>query len=285
MATACEKEGLNHMKHTIGFIGAGNMANSLIGGLIANKTDPQKIWASDPGIQKLHQLQTDFGIHTSEDNKKVASSAQILILAVKPQQIKQVASELSSIIKKNNLLVISIAAGIRTADLEKWLGNNVAIVRCMPNVPALVGCGATGLFATQEVNSEQRDLAEAILRAVGTTVWIAEEDKLDIVTALSGCGPAYFFLIMEAIEKAGKQLGLESDVAHLLTLETALGAARMALATSEELAELRQRVTSPGGATEQALKILEAGEIRNIFADAIRKATEHSAFMAKQFAQ
>jgi pyrroline-5-carboxylate reductase len=271
------------MKHTIGFIGGGNMAHSLIGGLIANNTDPQHIYASDSNSEKLHNLQHEFNIHTLENNQTIIISSKVVVLAVKPQHFKQVALEIANTVQQHNPLIISIAAGIRTNELQNWLGDNSAIVRCMPNVPALVGCGATGLFANKNVSEEQRDQAEAILRSVGTTIWLEKENLLDVVTALSGCGPAYFFLIMEALEQSATQLGLSSDEAHLLTLQTALGAARMAISTSEGLIELRQRVTSPGGSTEQALKILENGNIRNLFSEALKKAQTHAAEMAKQF--
>ena len=272
------------MKHTIGFIGGGNMAHSLIGGLIANNTNPQHIYASDTNPEKLHNLQHEFNINTQDNNQSVITASQVVVLAVKPQHIKQVAQEIANTVQQNNPLIISIAAGIETTDLQNWLGDKIAIVRCMPNVPALVGCGATGLFANKIVSEEQRDQAEAILRSVGTTLWFEKENLLDVVTALSGCGPAYFFLIMEVLEQSAVQLGLSLDEAHLLTLQTALGAARMAISTSEGLTELRQRVTSPGGSTEQALKILENGNIRNLFAEALKKATTHAAEMAKQFA-
>lgn len=272
------------MKHnTIGFIGGGNMAHSLIGGLIANAIDPQHIYASDANPEKLHNLQHEFNIHLSENNQSVVHSSQVIILAVKPQHMKSVALEIANAVQQYNPLIISIAAGIRTAELQTWLGDKRAIVRCMPNVPALVGCGATGLFANDNVSEEQRDKAEAILRSVGTTLWLAKESLLDVVTALSGCGPAYFFLIMEALEQSAVKLGLSVDEAHLLTLQTALGAARMAISTSEGLTELRQRVTSPGGSTEQALKILEDGHIRNLFTEALQKASQHATLMAKQF--
>lgn len=268
---------------TIGFIGGGNMAHSLIGGLIANGTDPQHIYASDSNPEKLNNLQHEFNIHVNNNNQIIINSCQIIVLAVKPQHIKQVALEIANSVQQHHSLIISIAAGIRITELQNWLGKDTAIVRCMPNVPALVGCGATGLFANNSVSAEQRDQAEAVLRSVGTTLWLEKENLMDAVTALSGCGPAYFFLIMEALEQSAIHLGLSVDAAHLLTLQTALGAARMALSTSEGLTELRQRVTSPGGATEQALKILENGQIRELFAQALKKAAEHAEMMAKQF--
>lgn len=272
------------MKHTtIGFIGGGNMAHSLMGGLIANGTDPQHIYASDSNPEKIHNLQHEFNIHINDDNQIIVNSCQMIVLAVKPQHLKQVALEIADSVKQHQPLIISIAAGIRMTELQNWLGKNTAIVRCMPNVPALVGCGATGLLANNYVSAEQRDQAEAVLRSVGTTLWLENENLLDVVTALSGCGPAYFFLIMESLEQSAIQLGLSADAAHLLTLQTALGAARMALSTSEGLTELRQRVTSPGGATEQALKILEDGKIRELFAQAMHKAAQHAELMSKQF--
>ncbi len=180
-------------------------------------------------------------------------------------------------------LVISIAAGIRTPDLARWLGADTAIVRAMPNTPALVQSGATGLFANAHVRDQQRDLAETILRAVGLTLWVEQEDQLDLVTALSGSGPAYFFLVMEALQEAASKLGLPAETARLLALQTAFGASRMALESDEDAAALRQRVTSPGGTTEQALRVLEEGGLRNLMEQALTAAARRSRELADQF--
>jgi pyrroline-5-carboxylate reductase len=272
------------MKDTnIAFLGGGNMARSLIGGLLDDGMPTERIWVADPNEPALHNLQERFGVNTTPDNIEAARHAQVVILAVKPQLAKAVAQEVASVIQNQRPLVVSIAAGIRETDLRSWLGEDMAIVRTMPNTPALVRSGATALFANNMVNYEQKDLAESILRAVGMTLWVKNEDLMDAVTALSGSGPAYFFLIMEALESAGKHLGLPRDTARLLTLQTAFGAAKMALESSEELAELRQRVTSPGGTTERAIQVLQKQHIETIFDEALRAAYQRSVELAQIF--
>lgn len=264
----------------ITFIGAGNMAHSLIGGLIADGYNPKQIWATAP--QQEHLTQADkFGIHTSLSNQEGGRYADIIVLAVKPQILKTVAIELADIIKENKPLVISIAAGVQETDIQRWLGGNSAIVRCMPNTPALITCGATALYANSFVSNDQKNLAESILRAVGITVWLDDESQINTVTALSGSGPAYFFLIMEALEKAACDLGLAQETARLLTLQTALGAARMALESKKPAYELRQNVTSPGGTTECAIEVLEKGELKNLFAKAVQAAQQRGVELAK----
>ncbi len=207
------------------------------------------------------------------------------MLAVKPQVIRTVASEISAAVQARHPLIISIAAGIRSADLDRWLGGNTAVVRCMPNTPALVQSGATALIANARVSDEQRNLAESILRAVGLTLWLDDEQLMDAVTALSGSGPAYFFLIMEALQAAGVQLGLPEQTAQLLTLQTAFGAAKMALESDEDAATLRRRVTSPGGTTERALQTLENGGLRELIARALTAARDRSRELADQLGQ
>lgn len=261
---------------TIAFIGAGNMATSLIAGLIADGHDPLHIRASDPDTEKLTQLAARFGVGLAEDNQTAIRDADVVLLAVKPQTLEQVARSLAPVIQEQRPLVVSIAAGIRESDLDAWLGGGVALVRSMPNTPAMVQSGATVLHATLEVSREQKDLAETILRAVGITQWVDDEDLLDAVTALSGSGPAYFFLVMEALERAGQDLGLRPETAHLLTLQTALGAARMAMESRDNPAVLRQKVTSPGGTTERALEVLEQGGLRELFRQALAAARDRS---------
>ena len=266
---------------TTAFIGAGNMAHSLIGGLIADGFSAEKIWASNPVAELLNKLQKQFSIHTTLDNTQAVKEADVVIFAVKPQILKIVAQELAEFIQEKKPLVISIAAGVREKDLQNWLGDHIAIVRCMPNTPALVGAGASALFANMFVSVEQKSIAESILRAVGMTVWLDNEKLLDTVTALSGSGPAYFFLIMEALEIAAVKLGLPADTAHLLTLQTALGAARMALENNQSLAELRQQVTSPGGTTECGIQVLENNHIRKILTETIQAASNRSVELAE----
>jgi pyrroline-5-carboxylate reductase len=206
-----------------------------------------------------------------------------VVLAVKPQVIRDVALDLADLTQKQQPLFLSIAAGIRATDLQRWLGGSCALVRCMPNTPALVQSGATALWRNENVTDEQKDLAETILRAVGLALWVESEDLMDTVTALSGSGPAYFLLVMEALQEAGQALGLPEKTAKLLSLQTAFGAAKMALESSEDTAILRQRVTSPGGTTEKALEVLENGGLRALFSDALNAARSRSRELAEQF--
>ena len=259
-------------KVTLAFIGAGNMASSLIGGLISDDFPASSLWVSDPTAEKLAAIQARFAVHTTTDNQEAVGKAQVVVLAVKPQVLAVVAKDLATIIQQRDCLVISIAAGVRQADLSRWMGQEVAIVRCIPNTPALVGSSATGLFANDYVSAEQQALAESVMRAVGITQWLKQEEDMDTVTALSGSGPAYFFLIMEALEEAAVAQGLERQTAHLLTIQTALGAAQMALRSNVDLATLRAQVTSPGGTTEEALQVLRSGNMRELLAQAIAAA-------------
>lgn len=264
----------------ISFIGGGNMCSSLVGGLIADGYDPERIRVSDPGEETLASLRARFGVHTTHDNREAAAGAGVAVLAVKPQVLPKVAAELAPVVQEHGTLVVSIAAGIRTADLQRWLGAGVALVRAMPNTPALVKSGATALFATAAVTAAQRDQAESVLRAVGLTLWLEHEEQMDAVTALSGSGPAYFFLVMEAMQGAAQAIGLPERTARLLTLQTAFGAAKMALESDEEPSLLRQRVTSPGGTTERALNVLEEGKLRELFHDALTSARDRSRELA-----
>jgi len=195
--------------------------------------------------------------------------------------LHQVATELSSTVQQQKPLIISIAACVREPDINRWLGGDIAIVRTMPNTPAMVQSGATALIANAAVTEEQRELAETIMRAVGLTLWLEDESQLDAVTALSGSGPAYFFLVMEAMEHAGRELGLSGQTARLLTMQTAFGAAKMALESSDNAAILRERVTSPGGTTEKALEVLENGKLRELFDQALKAACERSHELAE----
>ncbi|MEW4983812.1 MAG: pyrroline-5-carboxylate reductase [Cycloclasticus sp.] len=260
----------------IGFIGGGNMASSLIGGLVSNGYPADKITVSDLSTEKLSYLSKTFGINITQDSSALTESVDVLVLAVKPQSMQVVAEGVSSAAKEKRPVLVSIAAGIRVDALDRWFGGDLPIVRCMPNTPALVKTGATGLYANAQVSELQKDLVESLLRAVGVTVWVKEETQLDAVTALSGSGPAYFFLMMEALEMAGIEAGLDQKTAQLLTQETALGAAKMALASSESAGVLRQRVTSPGGTTERALGVMDERGLKAIFREAVMAAKERS---------
>ncbi len=266
---------------TLAFIGCGNMAASLINGLISDGYDPTKIMASDPDSDKLGQISSLCGINSTTDNSKAVEFAQVVVMAVKPQALEQVANGIAPAVQNGKPLIISIAAGVLEQDLESWLGGDVALVRTMPNTPAMIQVGATALHANPRVSSAQKDLAETILRAVGLTQWVESESMIDAVTALSGSGPAYFFMVMEAMESAAVELGLSADTAHLLTLQTALGTARMAMESSDTPATLRERVTSPGGTTEAALQVFEDEGLRELFVQALTKARDRSVELSK----
>jgi len=231
---------------------------------------------ADPDPETRERLAREAGICVYEDNQRVVETCDVVVLAVKPQVLKSVAMALEPGARPGQ----TVAAGIRTDSLERWLGGEVAIVRAMPNTPALVQAGASALYATPRVSGAQREAAESILRAVGLVQWIEDEALMDTVTALSGSGPAYFFLVMEAMEQAAVKLGLPLETARLLTVQTAFGAAKLALEIEEEPAVLRENVTSPGGTTEAALKTLQAGGLGKLFEEAITAARDRAVELA-----
>ena len=270
------------MHSSICFIGAGNMAQSLIGGLIASGYDKQNISATDPTEAQRNSVTQTFGIQCFADNAQAISQADIVVLAVKPQVLESVCESISDSVQAKSPLIISVAAGIRSDDINRWLGGQTAIVRTMPNTPALIQTGATGLFANSFVTNEQQSQAEHILRAAGITVWVDEESKLDAVTALSGSGPAYYFLFMEAMENTAQQLGLDEKTAHLLALQTALGSAKMALESHLDCATLRKNVTSPNGTTERAIQSFENAGLREIVENAMKAAQTRAVELADE---
>ncbi len=272
---------MNKHKHTIGFIGGGNMARSLIGGLVRAGYPANALSVADPNESIRIALATDFGVEATGDNQQIADQCDVVVLAVKPQVLKEVATRLRTG-RRQHQLVLTVAAGIRTSSLDSWLESETPIVRAMPNTPALVQSGATALFATPLVNEAQRDLAESIMRAAGLVQWVEDENQMDAVTALSGSGPAYLFLVMEAMEKAGQELGLPAETARLLTLQTAFGAAKLALEIEEDPAVLRQNVTSPGGTTERAIQVLQQEGLEDIFNKALRAARDRAQELADQ---
>lgn len=266
----------------IGFIGGGNMASSLLNGLIASGHPAAQLWVSDSNSDVLARLAADLNVNTTLDNSAVVDAVDVIVLAVKPQAMKEVAQTLATAVAAKKSLVVSIAAGISQASLSAWLGGQTAIVRCMPNTPALVLTGATGLHANSNVTDEQSDLAENILRSVGIALWVKNESELDAVTAVSGSGPAYYFLLMEAMEKAALELGLSADTAQLLVQQTALGAAKIALESAESPEKLRQRVTSPNGTTQKAIETFQAGGFIELVAKALHAARDRSIELSKQ---
>lgn len=268
----------------IAFIGAGNMARSIIGGLVAEGTPADRIIASGPRLASLESLQADTGVRITTDNTEAARESDIVILAVKPQMLETVAGALTDSLA-HHPLIISLAAGITTGSIGQWLGGTHAIVRCMPNTPSQLRQGASGLFANAQVSAAQRDSADAILRAVGVVQWLDDETLLNSVTAVSGSGPAYFFLFMEAMIDAGETLGLSRESARELTLQTALGAAMLARDSEVEISELRRRVTSPKGTTEQAILSFEHDQLRAIVARAMTACSNRAAELSEPSGQ
>lgn len=259
---------------SITFIGGGNMAAALIGGLIKQGYKAENISVVDISHENLESLRTRFRVKTLAELDDTAVANEIIVLAVKPQQLHGVASALAPNLRQQ--LVISIAAGVRTGDLCRWLGDYRQVVRTMPNTPAMVSSGMTGLYALPEVSQAQREQAETVLRAVGNTLWLEHESQMDAVTAVSGSGPAYVFYFMEAMQAAAEELGFSPQQARTLTLETFLGAAKLAAQSDEGAATLRARVTSKGGTTERALGKMEEAAIKASIVLAIQSAAERS---------
>lgn len=266
---------------TIGFIGAGNMATALIEGLLAQGLPAGQLWASDPDASKRASLAAK-GLQTTDDNAALVKACDVVVLAVKPQSMDMVLKALEPALRWEDCVLVSVAAGIRIATIEAATRSGLPIVRCMPNTPALVGEGATGLYANEWVSADDKALVQALLEAVGQACWLDSEAQIDAVTALSGSGPAYFFLLMEAMQDAAVGLGLPAAVARSLTLQTAFGAAKLARSSDVEVAELRRRVTSPNGTTEAALRQFESEDLRAIVARALGQAAQRSKELSGQ---
>lgn len=271
------------MSQTIAFIGAGNMSAAIIGGLVSKGTDPRSIIASNRSAGKLESLAKQHGIRVTPDNAE-AAQADIVVLSVKPQIMKSVCLELKPVLA-HQPLIITVAAGIELASYEQWLGTGRPLVRCMPNTPSLVGMGASGLFANSHVTDSQRAQAETLMQAVGIAEWVATEALINAVIAVSGSGPAYYFLMMEAMIDAGVAQGLSHATAKALTLQTVAGAAKLAADADVEVDELRRRVMSPGGTTEQAIQSFESDNIRAIFNRAMTRCANRATEMAKEMGQ
>jgi len=269
------------MNTRIAFIGGGNMATSLVAGLIAAGTEPASILVAEPDERQREQLAQQFDIAVTGNNLETLQQ-DVVVLSVKPQLLQLVCKQLADAENVAKPLYVSIAAGIRTADIERWLGGNVAVVRAMPNTPALIQCGATALYANQTVDQAQKQRADDILQAAGLTTWVDDEDLLDAVTAVSGSGPAYFFLLIEAIQKTALKLGLDNETATRLTLQTALGAARMANESGLDAEALRARVTSKGGTTAAAISSFEQNDFYNNVSKALYAAYNRSRELADE---
>jgi pyrroline-5-carboxylate reductase len=268
----------------IALIGGGHMARALIGGWLARGVPAGRLRVADPADETRAAAARDFpGLRAFAANADAAAGAGVWVLAVKPQVLREVALGLAALAARERPLVISVAAGIRAADLQRWLGPGAAVIRTMPNRPALVGAGVTALYAGAGVDAKQRELAGTLLAAVGATTWVTDETQLDAVTAVSGSGPAYFFLLIELLEDAARRQGLPADVARRLALETAYGAARMARDSADDAATLRVQVTSKGGTTAAALAVLESAGLRDIVCRAVEAATQRSRELAADF--
>lgn len=262
------------------FIGGGNMAAAIIGGLIAKGWPAASLCAVDVVPAALEALRSRYGIRTAVDGAAEARQADCVVLAVKPQQLREVAISLAPAM--NGRLVLSIAAGIRGADLARWLGGQARVVRAMPNTPALVGAGISGLYALPGVSDGDRRNAESVLAAVGETFWVEDEPALDAVTAVSGSGPAYVFYFIEALEQAARELGLPADSARRSALATFAGAVKLALADGSDPAVLRARVTSKGGTTERAIALLDEAGIKTAMARAVQGARQRAIEMGDE---
>ena len=269
----------------IAFIGGGNMATSLLAGLLADGYEPQLIRVAEPNPERRSMLQARFGVQTLAGNQDAVTDAEILVLCVKPQLAATVCREIAAAVVARKPLLVSVMAGIREQTIQRWLNAQIPVVRTMPNTPAMVQTGAIGLHASPEVDAEGRNRAETILRAAGLVRWVDDEAKIDAVTAISGSGPAYFFLFMEAMEEAGITLGLDPETARLLTIQTALGAAKMAMESDLSPATLREQVTSPGGTTERALTVFDEADLRALVARAATAARDRAIELSQSLSE
>ena len=269
----------NNLK--ISFIGGGNMAAALIGGLAGKLTAANNIHVIDINVDSIARLQKQFGVAISGEIDTAIADSDVIVLAVKPQQMKGVVAQVLPHIGKQ--LVLSIAAGIRASDLSRWLGGHAAIVRTMPNTPALIGKGVTGMVATAGVSAEQRAIADAILRAVGETVWLEDEALIDPVTAVSGSGPAYVFYFLEAMQQAAQEMGLTAEQGNALAVSTFVGAAELAAQSSDPVSVLRERVTSKGGTTYAALTSMEESGVKEAIVKAMKAAAARGKALGEEF--
>ncbi len=273
------------MNRKLAFVGGGSMAQSMIGGLLANDYDPELIRVSDPDARQREALSRDFPVMITEDNLACIDSVDVITTAVKPQNMKQVLISLHQYLKPSSQLLISIAAGIRTKDMMRWVDCDIPLIRVMPNTPALIGYGASVLFANQNVRLSQKNMAQNIMQAVGEIAWVENEDLLDAVTGISGSGPAYFFRFIEIMINAAQKNGLDPELSKNLVLQTALGAAQLAKNSNLSAGELREQVTSKRGTTEAALNFMENSRIEAVLEDAISAAIARSKELASELGE
>jgi pyrroline-5-carboxylate reductase len=268
------------MNRSVCILGAGNMGRALVGGLLRSGTRPEQLTVGEKNVAARETLARDFAVSASADNQAAAAGAAVVVLAVKPQDAVATLAGLAALFAKQRPLVVSVVAGVRSAALQSACGGGVGVVRAMPNRPALVGAGITGLYAAGDVSPAQRANAERVLGSVGETVWVPSEDALDVVTALSGSGPGYFFLLAQLMAEAGERLGLEAPTAQRLARATLYGSGLLAQAADCDLKRLRAEVTSAGGTTEAAVQVLEGADLRATVSQALAAAAQRSRELA-----
>jgi pyrroline-5-carboxylate reductase len=267
--------------YKVGFIGGGNMARALVGGLISSGYRPGNLLISEPAAERRKVLAAVLpGVRISDDNNDVAARSDCLVLAVKPQLMREVCLDLVAAVQAQRPLVISVAAGTHSRDIDHWLGGELAVVRVMPNQPALLLQGASGLFANELTSSEQRDRAIEIVSAVGSVVHVPDEDSMDAVTAISGTGPAYFYLLIDMLIRSAEDFGLDPQAAHKLVMDTAMGSAALAAVSGETMEAMIEHVRSPGGTTAAAFEIFDNENVRDIFASAFAAARDRGRELA-----
>ena len=269
--------------HKIAFIGGGNMAKAIAGGLLRGGMHATNIAISEPLNEQCDLLRQElYGVYVTTENQKVTEEAEIILFAVKPQILKSVCEELKESIQRTKPLIISIAAGPNINDIDRWLGKNMSIVRVMPNQPAMIDQGISAMFANNLTKPQHRVLAEQIMSAVGKAIWLNDENHMDAVTAISGTGPAYFYLLIEIMIEAAIKNGIEPEVARTLAVETARGASALSAVTEEEMGTMIERVSSPGGTTMAAFEYLESKDVKEIFSKAIDMAKKRANELAKE---
>lgn len=269
---------------TISFIGAGNMASAIIGGMLDSGFKAANIWVSAPDDNHLQSIRKQFGVSVTTDNRYCAEQADMVVLAVKPQVMASVCSDIAPVVQNTRPLMVSIAAGLEASTLDEWLGGGLPLVRVMPNTPSLVGKGAAGLYANDQVKEKQKTMVESVFNSIGSALWVEDESLLHAVTALSGSGPAYFFLMLEALEEAATDAGIAGETARALAIQTMAGAAEMAGRSEHDPGQLKRNVMSPGGTTEQAIQTFEEGGMRDLIKKAYSAAYKRSGEMAKELA-
>lgn len=269
----------------VGLIGGGNMGRAIAGGLLRGGMHATNLMIAEPLPAQCERLRQElYGIMVTEDNKAVAAAAETLLFSVKPQILKPVCEDLAEVVQQSRPLIMSIAAGPKIDDIDRWLGGGLSVVRVMPNQPALIDQGISALIANERTNEPGRDMAEKIMTAVGQVVWLDSESKMDAVTAVSGTGPSYFYLLIDCMINAGIKFGIDPETARTLAVETARGATSLASAETESMSALIERVRSPGGTTTAAFEHLDASDVRGIFATAIEAAERRAAALAKEAA-